>query len=409
LRPIIIFCPFTVMMLLLQFLFWGSVLAMFHSYVCYPLLLRWQARGKQLNSNTFTKNDELPYIIVLMAAYNEASIIAQKLDSVFQTDYPEDNFEVIIGSDGSTDQTDQIISDYANRYDNLILNCFEGRNGKPNILNQLMQRYGKAINSFGNNCVLIMTDANILFAPNTLYELAKHFKNQDIGIVGSFVHNCNLKNDGISLQENAYINRENDIKYLESMVNGCMMGVFGACYALRANLFTPIPHNFIVEDFFMTLSVLKKGQKAICDPKAICYEDIPNEMQIEFKRKKRISAGNFQNLRHFAHLLMPNNNGIWFAFLSHKVLRWLGPLFILLALGSSLILAQTYTLYHWAVVLQLMLLCLPFVDYILRMFNIHNSLLRFVSYFYVMNLALLLGLGQYLRGIKSNAWSPTQR
>ena len=398
------------MCLLFQFLFWGAVFALFHSYVLYPWLLRYWARGRQLNDLTFSRHDEnLPYIIVMMAAYNEGKIIEQKLKSVFDTDYPDDQFEVIIGSDGSTDNTDSIVQQYTEQHDNLLLTRFEGRNGKSNILNQLMERYGTAICSFGCDCLLVLTDANVLFTRATLYELAKHFKNPDIGVVGSFVYNPNAQNRGIALQENAYISRENDIKYLEGLVSGTMMGAFGACYALRANLFVPIPPNFLMEDFYLTMCALEKGKKAIAEPKAICHEAIPDEVSVEFKRKKRISAGNFQNLRRFAALLLPARNGVWFAFWSHKVLRWLGPFFILTALASSAYLAQTSIFYRVLLAVQLALLLLPALDWLLRQCHLHNRWLRLGSYFYLMNWALLAGFWQYLRGVKTNAWSPPQR
>ncbi len=399
------------MSLFLQILFWGAVFAMFHSYVLYPLLLRYWARGKQQNTTLFTPNDnELPYIVVLMSAYNEGNIIDRKLASVFDTDYPEDLIQVIIGSDGSTDNTDELIQTFAQQYDNLLLSRFEGRIGKSNVLNQLMERYGKAICSFGDNWLLVLTDANVLFTRQTLYELAKHFKNTDIGVVGSFVHNPNLPAQGIAGQENAYISRENSIKYLEGIVSGNMMGAFGACYALRADLFAPIPPNFLMEDFYLTMWAIEKGKKAIAEPKAICYEELPSEMSIEFKRKKRISAGNFQNLHRFAALLLPIHGALSFCFLSHKVLRWLGPFFIILAFGSSCFLAQHSPFYRALVLFQIALFALPAADWLLRKIHIHNRLLRLISYFYVMNLALLAGFGQYISGnIKTNAWSPPKR
>lgn len=397
------------MTLIIQLLFWAVVFAMFHSYVLYPLLLQYWARGKHLNSLIFSPQDELPYIVVLMSAYNEDGVIAQKINSIFETDYPADNFEVIIGSDGSTDDTDAIVKSYAERYDNILLSRFEGRIGKSNVLNGLMERYGKAICSFGSNCILVLTDANVLFAPQTLYELAKHFKNPDIGVVGSFVHNPNPQQNGISNQENAYISRENDIKYLEGIVAGNMMGAFGACYALRANLFVPIPPNFLMEDFYLTMCALEKGKKAIAEPQAVCYEDIPNEMIVEFKRKKRISAGNFQNLRRFVALLLPFHTTIGFSFFSHKVLRWLGPFFILIAFACSLWLSQISVFYRWALWVQIALFALPLADYVLKSIHVHNRFLRFISYFYMMNMALLAGFWQYICGIKSNAWSPPQR
>lgn len=397
-------------LLVLQLLFWISVAAVVHSYIIYPFLLARLANGKPNNKNIFNKSDDLPFIVVLMSVYNEEKVIARKLDSILNTNYPLDYIEIIIGSDGSTDTTNSIITQMVEQYDNITLVEYEGRNGKANIINKLMERYGNAINSLPN-CLLIMTDANVLFTENIFYELAKHFRNEDVGIVAANILNTNCRKNGISTQEKAYITRENRIKYHEGIVWGSMMGAFGACYALRADLFCPIPPNFLMEDFFLTMSVLEKGKKAISEPAAICYEDVPDELEIEYKRKKRISAGNYQNLNRFAGLLWPMYKGVGFCFLSHKVLRWLGPFFIIITFVTSLALSLwgQNNLYRYLFLFQVGLFLLPILDSLLFRANIYIGLVRFVSYFFWMNIALLAGFFQYIKGIKTNVWSPTKR
>lgn len=398
------------MILVLQLLFWISVAAVVHSYVIYPFLLARLANGKSNNKDIFNRSEELPYIIVLMSVHNEEKIIVQKLNSILQTNYPADYFEIIIGSDGSTDDTNAFVTAMAGQYDNIMLTEYEGRNGKANIINKLIDRYGNAIKSLPD-CLLVMTDANVIFTENTFYELAKHFKNKEVGIVAANILNTNCQKTGISYQEKTYITRENLIKYHEGIVWGSMMGAFGACYAIRADLFSPIPPNFLMEDFFLTMSVLEKGKRAISEPAAICYEDIPDEIAIEFGRKKRISAGNYQNLNRFAALLWPIHKGVGFCFLSHKVLRWLGPFFIIIAFVTCAILAVwgQNNLYRYLLLTQIGLLALPLLDSLLLRANIYIHILRFISYFFWMNVALLAGFFQYLKGIKTNAWSPTKR
>ncbi|MCW5909225.1 MAG: glycosyltransferase [Chitinophagales bacterium] len=395
--------------------FWGSVLLVAHSYVLYPLLLKLFSIGKKGNSNVYAVDDvSLPQVYVVFAAYNEEKVIAEKLESIFRTSYPMEKLKVYVGSDNSTDRTNEIIEQFAAQHPQLHFFSFEGRNGKATVLNKLVSE----IESTGidkDNTVYVFTDANVMFTTDTLYELAKHFKNETIGQIGANILNRGQQRDGISHQETAYIQRENHIKYLEGLNWGSMMGAFGACHAMRANMWTVIPSNYLMEDFYLSMHVLSQNKKAIKELKAVCYEDVSNEVQEEFKRKTRIQAGNFQNLSSYWKLLF-RFNAVSFCFLSHKVLRWLGPLFIVLAYVSNLLLwvsgAQfpvVPNIYKITFLLQNILLLTPLIDRFLQSNNVHLKLLRFVAYFYWMNLALVKGLGMYVKGVKTSAWSPTKR
>ena len=167
-----------------------------------------------------------------------------------------------------------------------------------------------------------MTDANVLFDKQTIFELVKHFKNSTIGLVDSKMQNIGIKKDGISFQEKTYISSEVSVKQRESLLWGAMMGPFGGCFAFRKNLWGEIPSHFLVDDFYLNMLILEKGFKSINEPKALVFEDVSNNLKDEFNRKIRISTGNFQNLFHFKHLLF-DFSWVAFVFFSHKVLRWL--------------------------------------------------------------------------------------
>ncbi len=172
--------------------------------------------------------------------------------------------------------------------------------------------------------------------PSSLRTLAGSFSNKEIALVDTRMINTSLKKDGISHQEKFYISREVRIKHQESMLWGTMMGPFGGCYAVRKANYTPVPGHFLVDDFYVNMSVLKQGFKCISNIKAKVYEDVSNDLKEEFRRKKRISAGNFQNLQKFSSLLFSRRPGVAFCFLSHKVIRWIVPFLVLLTLGTSL-------------------------------------------------------------------------
>jgi cellulose synthase/poly-beta-1,6-N-acetylglucosamine synthase-like glycosyltransferase len=153
--------------------------------------------------------------------------------------------------------------------------------------------------------VLILTDANVYFEPDTIFELTKHYKNPAIGLVGALILNTNVKKTGISYQEKTYLSLENKIKFAEGVLGGAMIGAFGGAFSIRRDVYKPVPPKFIVDDFYITMQVLAQGKQAILEPSAVVYEDVANVPAEEFRRKVRISTGNFQNLREFRGLLIP--------------------------------------------------------------------------------------------------------
>ncbi|MCX6199581.1 MAG: glycosyltransferase [Bacteroidetes bacterium] len=389
--------------MILVFLFWFCALTMFHSYVVFPLLLNVFSKGKKPNSVIFSSTDsDLPNVFLLMAVYNEEKVIKQKLESVFSTSYPLHKLHVYIGSDNSTDKTNSIVQQFTSvKFFN-----YEGRNGKPNVLNKLMLEVESITNK--STDVLLFTDANVFFDVNTIYEMVKHFKNESISLVGANILNKGLRKDGISFQETSYIQRENSIKYLEGLNWGTMMGAFGGGYALRADCWKPIPEKFIVDDFYLSMNVIAKNKCAILELNSVCYEDVSNEIENEFNRKTRMQAGNFQNLSVYWKQLF-RFNAVSFCFLSHKVIRWCGPFFLLLAFVSNFFLTQLNVFYQCTFLLQCFLFLSPIIDSVFKKINLHLSLLRFASYFIIMNLALAKGFFVFVKGVETNAWNRTER
>ncbi len=373
-----------------------------HTYVIFPFLLSLFARNKKQNSIIYTEGDDaLPKVSILLAAYNEEKVIEEKIKSTFNTTYPKNKIEFLIGSDASTDKTNSIIEKFSLIYPELKLHHFAGRTGKAGIINELSDK--------ASNDIFILTDANVFFDTDTIYQLVKHYKNNEIALVGGNILNERLKHDGISHQEKQYLDRENIIKYQEGILWGSMIGAFGGCYSVRRTHYAKVPPRFFMDDFFITMHALKKGGKAINELDAVCYEDISNKISEEFRRKVRISIGNFQNLSRYYSMLWPPYKGQAFAFFSHKVLRWFGPIFILLMLVSGMILSLNSYVYFSFFILQFLSMLLPVYDAILKKMHIHVFLLRLISHFYLMNLALLVGLYRFIVGVKSNVWKPTER
>ena len=374
-----------------------SSLLILHTYVFYPLFMILIYRNSNHNQLLFYSDDELPSIAILIAAHNEEKVIEKKILSVFNTNYPSSKLKVFIGSDASTDRTDEIISNLTNTYSNIEFIKFKGRVGKISIINHLQ--------SLCDESVLILSDANVIFKQNTIFELVKYFKDSNVGLVSANIIKESSNNDGISYQEKKYLNFENKIKASESYAFNFIMGAEGGCYAIRNNLFSKVPSNFIVDDFFITMQVLERKNYALLNNLAICIEDVTTDISSEYRRKVRISSGNFQNLFFFKHLLF-DFSSICFAFWSHKVLRWLTPFFIFICLFSSVFLIPYHKFFIWISCIQLVLLLFPLFNYF---FKFNNVFLKFIAHFYLMNFALFEGFIKFIKGIKSSIWEPINR
>ncbi|MEN9743296.1 MAG: hypothetical protein RLZZ65_1101 [Bacteroidota bacterium] len=380
-------------------IFWLGVIFILHSYVLYPYLLKFLVQKKGLGLQRSMLNHQPPLTLII-PAHNEELVLKEKLDSLLNSNYDLSLLEIIVGIDHSTDFSGLIAESYTSQFPDFKVHYFEKRQGKINIVNALVPQ--------AKHEIIVLTDANVLFTPDTLKALSQHFIDPTIGLVDTRMQHYGVKNTGISLPESDYIAGEVKIKEAEGALWGSMMGPFGGCFAFRKMCFTPIPSHFLVDDFFINMTCLEKGFKCINEKNAVVLEDVSNDLSVEFKRKIRISAGNFQNLARFWRLLL-KMNGLSFAFFSHKVLRWIIPvflLFMLLHIFQQADLSLFYSVCYFIVIM------IPFtflVDYMARKQNTHVTLLRYVIHFVSMNIALFFGLIKYLRGIKSSVWEPTKR
>ena len=383
------------------FLFFICVFLIVYTYLLFPLFIIFLSRNKKLNSEIYSKVEDMPDVSILIAAYNEQDIIKEKVLSIINADFPKTKIEILVGSDCSTDDTNKIITDLALEYTFIRALIFDERSGKSGVVNKLVKE--------AKNEILILTDANIMFSKDTIISIVRHFKNQQIGLIDSNMVNIGIKKSGISFQEKTYISSEVKFKHAESKLWGLLMGPFGGCFSIRKSLFKPIPEHFLVDDFFVCMHILKNGHLAINDLEAVVYEDVSNQISEEFRRKRRISMGNFINLHYFRKLLLQPFSKLGFLYISHKVLRWFGPLILLMIITTNFFLLTNGTFYKATFFLQLIFFILPFIDLLLRKIGIHIIILRFNTHFYSMNLALFMGMIDYLTTTKKGAWEPTKR
>ena len=345
-------------------------------------------------------------VFVLMAAHNEEAVLEEKLAGLAAQDYPGP-MVFLVGSDCSTDRTNEVLKTWSARDSRFRPTFFTSRQGKPNIINQLAA-------SAGSEGIFILTDASVMLRPNTISALVRPMtSDQRIGVVDATMIQTGGKAEGIGQAEATYINREVAIKRAEGRRWGAMIGPFGGCWAIRAVAFRPVPGNFLVDDFYLCMAAYEAGWQGVSSEDAIVCEGVGQSIKDEFRRKVRISSGNWQNLVRFRQLWWPPFKGpLAFVFFSHKILRWWTPFFVLI--GAICVLLLLLTLgNHWATPLFALLLglvpALAAADFALAALGIHLRALRGLRYFLAMNAALLVGFFRYLTGINSNVWQPTQR
>ena len=357
------------------------------TYVVYPL---WQLifPGKPID---FTGEFTPPSVSVVFAAYNESAIIEAKIRSIYSTNYPIDLLSVWIGSDLSNDGTDDIIRNLQSEFPQLNLHVNDNRSGKSATINLLVERTAAE--------VIIATDANILFKETTIEELVRPIALQKAtAVAGTLAYEAGGVTNSTATNEKAYLSLENAIRRAESRKHGICFGMEGGLYSMRKSYWQPIPPNTFMEDFFQTVQLIARDQKVLFNEAAIGLEDVSTSLREEYKRKIRISIGNWQNLIRFYPLLFKHPYPFGILFLMHKVLRWLTPHLYLIALIAGLFTSQ------W-LISSIILIGLPVSQFILMSFGLATPL----AYFYAMNAALFIGFLRYLKGVKSSVWQPTKR
>lgn len=378
---------------MVEIVFWLCFILLVHTYVIYPLHMR--VIAKRYTFKWKSVEQELPFVSVLMAAFNEEDNIVERIESTFKTNYPAHRFEFVIGSDASTDKTDSLIKIYSDSKSNLKFIRFENRTGKPEIINQLVNH--------AKGEILVLTDADTRFDENTLSEIVKPFSDRKVGGVQSHILLSKSVGD-VGQTELFYNLGELQIKKGES-VWGCVIGAFGSCYAIRKELYTVVPKGFLVDDFLIFCKVLEKGYSCVYAENAITFMEVDGKSETQFKRKVRIGTGNYQNLGKLLGLLNPRNIKKAYSFFSHKVLRWIGP-FILIALillNPMLILKKSIYSAIW--ILQLTCYAIAFADIIYRSITKKTTSISFVGHFVSMNFALLLGFVKFVSSKPDGTWS----
>lgn len=373
--------------------FWCSAFELAYSYLMYPALLWFLAW--RFGRPSKGAQDHEPSVAVVIAVYNEEKVIAEKLRTIFAVDYPPEKLSVWIGSDCSTDTTEAIVRN--SKDPRIHLWVAPERSGKTGVLNQLIPQVDAEI--------LVLTDADIMFEKDCIRELMKHFIDPEVGGVGGLTRH-RFANENLMDEESLYRRFESQQKTWESRLHSTI-SAFGPFYAIRKKLFVPFHrHTYSNDDVLMPMNIIRQGYRMYFDANAVSYEEQNQGVGIEFKRRVRIGAGNFQAFFWLLDFLNPLKGWPWFCYVSHKVTRWFSPLFLLTAILSCGFLAKFDT----AVIYKMIFVTGSIFAVSSVFFKfIPLPVMRHIFYFLAMNVALGLGFMKFLRGIKTAAWSRTER
>jgi len=293
-----------------------------YAWVGYPLLLAALARSRNgggrgsVRATSNAQRELLPYVTVILSAYNEEPVLKARLGNLISLDYPSGKVRVLIGTDGCTDKTAELAHRFASEHANIDVHEFGTNRGKVAVLRDLVARSAEQAVKNGN--LLLFTDANTMFRPDALRRLVKHFSDPEIGGV------CGRLALSGNRPEGAYWRWETKLKTYEAKLDSCI-GANGSIYAIRSELFwRDIPDNTVVDDFVVGVKVREQGFRVVYDPEAVGEEELP-QTSAEWTRRVRIGSGDYQAAVFCRRCLLPAYGKFAWMFWSHKILRWFTP------------------------------------------------------------------------------------
>jgi cellulose synthase/poly-beta-1,6-N-acetylglucosamine synthase-like glycosyltransferase len=378
-----------------QVIFWSCMVLLLHTYILYPLALAAArfAKGPGPAGKVHRPGDE-PAVSVLLSVYNEEGHVGGRIGNILAANYPADRIEVLVGSDGSSDGTNGVLAGFTDPRVRVF--TFPERRGKAAVLNDLVLAAAGP--------VIVFTDANTRYDADTIPGLVGPLAEPSIGGVCGELR---LGPDGPrrgSDGEVSYWSYENSLKRLESDM-GTILGATGAVYAIRKELYAPLPTDkLVVDDFLVPLAILRRGYSVRYNPRAIAFESSAGSVAGEFRRKVRIGTANFFALREFSDLLHPRRGFVAFALWSHKLIRWFAPVLLILLFGATVASAGASPFYGWVFALEAAFLGLAGAGFVGERLRLKLPGLVLPYYFIAMNAALLVGLVRFLSGVRRPHW-----
>ena len=373
-------------------LFWLCMAIVVYTYVGYGIVLyllvfvkRLATKAKPLADIT---DDRLPEVTLMVCAYNEEDIIAEKMDNTRRLEYPSDRLHLVWVTDGSNDNTNVLLS----AYPEVKVIYFPERRGKAAALKHGIKEIDTEI--------VMMTDANTMLNPEAVREVARLMQDPKVGCVsGEKKVMARSNSDEAAQGEGLYWKYESTLQRLDSELYSAM-GAAGELCVIRRQLMTDIPDDTLLDDFIISMEIVKKGYKIAYTSNAYAMEYGSADLHEESKRKRRIAAGGLQSCWRLRSLMNPLRHPVVaFQFVSHRVLRWtITPvcLFALVPLNTLVVLSGEGIVYTIIWILQILFYASAAAG------------VRISKYFIFMNLNVFRGMA-YLFNNSTGMWEKAKR
>jgi cellulose synthase/poly-beta-1,6-N-acetylglucosamine synthase-like glycosyltransferase len=382
----------------LVIVFWTSLLLVVYTYAIYPCaLLTLRSRIGMRTTGVPApcgSLGELPTVDVVIAAHDEEAHVRERVENVFGQEYPADKLRLLLGSDGSSDRTVEVARE-AGAGRSLDVHDLP-RRGKASVLNDLI--------GSSRATIVVLSDANTMFEPDALANIVQPFADPAVGAV---VGELRLLAGSGDNQDSAYWRVERGLKQVESSFGG-LLGANGAIYAIRRELYEPIPPDTIVDDFVIAMRISARGYRLVYAPEAVATEETPPDIEHEFRRRIRIGVGNYQAFFRYPEFLTRTSVGTRFSYVSHKVLRWFTPHLLLAALLASLLLADR-PLYRNLCIAQVAGYAFALIAFAARSRIVLPRPVRLPVFLLALNAAFAAGFWRYVTGAQGGAWTRTTR
>ncbi len=371
---------------------WACAAALVYVYAGYPLLLFVLA----LRRRRQPESGYLPNITVLIAAHNEEAGIKAKIEQTLALDYPADKFDILVVSDGSTDRTDEIVRSFGNPRVHLLRTS--DRRGKTNAQNEGVPHC--------TGDVIVFSDATTLYHPQALRFLAANYIDAKVGAVsGRYDYFDPDGHSPTGLGSIAFWNYENFIKKLQSNIS-TISGCCGCIYSVRTSLYTPLPDD-VISDLVQPLWVIKQGYRVVFEDRALAHEETTTSSSHEFRMRVRVVTRGMQGILSVPDILSPfRRPWVSFQLFSHKVLRWLVPLF-LVGLFVSTGMLRSVPLYRFLFAGQAAFYALALLAAVVPALGRWRAL-TIPLYFCTLNAAAVVGMLEVVRGRKYVVWQPVR-
>lgn len=376
---------------MLEVLLWGSIAVLAYIYAGYPLLVLTLGR---LFPRRVLQGPTLPTVTAIVAAYNEDQHIESKLHNILALDYPPDRLDVIVASDASGDETDRIVGEFSATGVRLLR--VDGRQGKTACQN--------AAAAAAKGEVLLFTDATTALDDKSLRAIVRNFQDPQVGCVAGRLVYVTQGDDATGRGGTSYWGYETALRMAESAL-GSLIGVSGCLYAVRRSAYRPISPE-LISDFVIAMDMREQGLRTVLEPAAECIEETLDRADRELSMRIRVGLRSLSALASRRRFLNPLHYGLFaWQLLSHKLLRYLSPLFVLLALVTNVALALQGR-YELLLALQAAALGAGMIGFLPGRLFRHSRLMAQPYYFLLTNVASAISLVRFLRGERVVTWTP---